>query len=305
MRLGLSSYAYTWSIGVPGYPPDHPLTALQLLGHAARLEVPVVQIADNLPLHLLPPDDVDALAEQAVRLGIQVEVGTRGIAPGHLQEYLALARRFGSPILRVVIDSPGAHYSPQAATALLREHRAAFEDAGVCLAIENHDRLPAAALARMVQDLGPHWVGVCLDTANSLGALEGPGVVVETLGPWTVNLHLKDFAVSRLTHMMGFTVEGRPAGRGQLNVPWLLERLAAYGRELSVILELWTPPEAALPLTVEKEQRWAEESVHYLARLMTALGGRAGQDRARRQPEPGGPVRQQEPLPHEHADGRS
>lgn len=265
MRLGLSSYAYTWSIGVPGHPPAHPMTGGQLLETAARLQVPVVQIADNIPLHRLPAAEIDALAELAVRLSLQVEVGTRGIGPDHLQRYLALARRFGSPILRVVIDSPEEQYSPEAATDLLRSSARAFRDAGVVLAIENHDRLPAAVLARMVCDLGTDWVGVCLDTVNSLGALEGPGVVVETLGPLIVNLHLKDFAIFRPPHMMGFTVEGRPAGRGQLDVPWLLETLAAHGRDFSAIVELWTPPEPALEQTIRKEHRWAEESLQYLA----------------------------------------
>lgn len=264
MRLGLSSYAYTWSVGVPGHRPENPLTAVQLLHNAARLNVPVVQIADNMPLDRMPPSDIETLADCAQRLGIQVEVGTRGIAPPHLEQYLAFCQRFNSPILRIVIDSQQAHYTAEAATRLLRSQRRAFEQAGVMLAIENHDRLPVAHLAAMVQDLGPDWVGVCLDTVNSLGALEGPAVVVETLGPWIVNLHLKDFTIFRPPHMMGFTVEGRPAGSGQLNVPHLLEILAAHEREFSAVLELWTPPEPSLEQTIRKEQRWVRESVEFL-----------------------------------------
>jgi 3-oxoisoapionate decarboxylase len=281
MRLGLSSYTYTWSVGVPGYPPARPLTAPQLLDRAARLQVPVVQIADNLPLDRMPGPARRALADQAARLGIQVEVATRGIGPEHLREYLSLARLFGSPILRVVIDGPAGRYSAEAATNILRAQRGAFEAAGVVLAIENHDRLPAADLARMVEELGPHWVGVCLDTANSLGAMEGTATVLDTLAPWTVNVHVKDVVVTRVPHMMGFVVEGRPAGQGQLGVPELLGKLAALrrelpgGRELSAILELWTPPESALERTIEKEQRWAEHSVRFLAPLLAARASRA------------------------------
>ena len=51
MRAGLSSYTYTWAVGVPGYSPARPLTLVQLLERAASLSVSVVQIADNLPLH--------------------------------------------------------------------------------------------------------------------------------------------------------------------------------------------------------------------------------------------------------------
>jgi 3-oxoisoapionate decarboxylase len=275
VRLGLSSYTYTWAVGVPGHAPARPLTAPQLLDRAAQLRVPVVQIADNLPLHQMSGSARHALADQAARLGIQVEVGTRGIAPDQLREYLGIAQLFGSPILRVVIDGPGGRYSPEAATDLLRAQRTAFEEAGIILAIENHDRFPAAVLARMVQDLGPQWTGVCLDTANSLGALEGIATVLDILGPWTVNVHVKDVEVTRVPHMMGFVVAGRPAGQGQLGVPGLLASLAGRarqlpaGRELSAILELWTPPEPGLERTIDKERRWAEESVGFLRALLS------------------------------------
>jgi hypothetical protein len=68
--------------------------------------------------------------------------------------------------------------------------------------------------------------------------------------------------------MMGFTIEGRPAGQGRLNVPWLLEELGALGLDPNVILELWTPPEKTLPATIAKEDAWAIASVEYLRTLI-------------------------------------
>jgi sugar phosphate isomerase/epimerase len=134
----------------------------------------------------------------------------------------------------------------------------------VVLAIENHDRFKARELADILRRIDSDQVGVCLDTVNSFGALEGPEVVVETLGPWTVNLHIKDFDIFRASHLMGFTIEGRPAGQGQLDVPWLLDELKAMGRDHNAILELWTPPEATSQETVAKEATWARESIDYL-----------------------------------------
>lgn len=268
MKPGLSSYAYTWAVGVPGYRPERPLTAAGLLEEAARLGAGVVQIADNLPLHTLPAAGLADLVRRAARLGVQVEVGTRGIEPGHLSQYLTLARRFGSPVLRVVIEGDR---TAAEATELLTAQRTAFERAGVTLAIENHDRLPAAALARMITDLGPHWCGACLDTANSLGALEGTATVVAALAPLTVNVHVKDIVIARVATMMGFTVEGRPAGRGQLDLPGLLGLLAGHRRDLSAILELWTPPEPTLAATIAKERSWVEQSIAFLAPLAGGL----------------------------------
>ncbi len=268
MKLGIGSYTYTWSIGAPGYPPASPLDALGLLEKAAELGVGVVQFADNLPLESLPAQELDALQARATALGIQVEVGTRGIQAGHLRQCLALAARFGSPILRVVIDSAQVHPTLEQAQAWLAPLRDDFLAAGVTLAIENHDRFKASDLAALVRALGCDWCGVCLDTVNSFGALEGPEVVLAALGPLTVNLHVKDFTIARAGHNMGFTIEGRPAGQGRLDVPLILSELRRYGRDPNAILELWTPLEADLPSTIAREQRWAQESVQYLQQVI-------------------------------------
>jgi sugar phosphate isomerase/epimerase len=124
----------------------------------------------------------------------------------------------------------------------------------------------------MVRDLGTEWAGICLDTVNSIGALEGPEVVVDTLGPLTVNLHVKDFRIARAPHGMGFVVEGTPAGLGMLDVPWLLDAIGGNGREVNAILELWTPPEATVDATIAKESAWAEQSITYLQAALARHG---------------------------------
>ena len=268
MKLGLSSYTFTWAVGVPSHLPARPLTALGLLERAAHAGVHVVQFADNLPLDALSAVELDTLQAYAEEHAIQVEVGTRGIAPEHLRRYLDLARRFSSPILRVVLDSDDHHPTPEEATALLAPLQAEFLAAGVTLAIENHDRFPCAVLAGVVRCLGVHWVGVCLDTVNSFGALEGPAAVIDTLGPLVVNLHVKDFTIFRASHRMGFSVEGRPAGQGRLDIPRLLQALRPSPRDFNAILELWTPPEATLAETIAKEEDWAEASLAFLRGLI-------------------------------------
>lgn len=268
MRLGISSYTYTWAVGVPGHPPSRPARAVDLLHRAVELGVGVVQIADNLPLDRLAARELDVLAERASELGIAIEVGTRGIDHRHLHTYLHLAERFRSPILRVVLDTADHQPSEDETVAALRGIVGEFERAGVCLAIENHDRFKVEALARIIDRIGSEAAGICLDVGNSFGALEGPEVVVETLGPLAVNLHLKDFVVRRVESRMGFTVEGRPAGQGQLDMPWVLQRLREMGRDPNAILELWTPPEERLSDTIAKETEWASASIRYLRRLI-------------------------------------
>lgn len=268
MQVGISSYTYTWSIGMPGHPPEHPTTAVDLLNKAAELDVHVVQVADNLPLDRLPAEELEAFERRASDLDIDIEVGTRGIRPDHLRTYLRLAQRLESPILRVVIDTADHHPPEDEVVSTLEALMPEFERAGVTLAIENHDRFTVETLARMIKHIDSAQVGICLDTANSFGALEGPRVVVETLSPWAVDLHMKDFTVFRAGHQMGFVIEGRPIGQGRLDVPWLLRELRARDRHPNAILEMWTPPEETLAETIAKEDAWAASSVEYLRQFI-------------------------------------
>ena len=265
MRLGIGSYTFTWAAGVPGHPPARPLTPRQLLQRAVRLGVRVVQFCDNLPLVGRPEAELAALEIQAREHGLAIELGTRGLRdPAPLLACLALARRFASPFVRLVVDAAGHEPSPAECVARLRPLLPRFADAGVKLALENHDRFSSATLAALVEELGPDRVGICLDTVNSFGALEGPEVVVRTLAPYTLNLHLKDFTVTRVSSQLGFVIQGCPAGRGRLNVPWLLDQLRAAGRDVNGILELWTPFGPTLEATLRRERRWADASVRSL-----------------------------------------
>ena len=268
MRLGISSYTCFWAIGGPAHRPDRPMDALGLLQRAVDLGVRVVQVADNLPLDRLSPDDLDAFAERADELDLEVEVGTRGIAGGNLDLYLRLAERLDSKILRVVVDTPqhqpDEHEIVQTIQGLVPE----LERTGVYLAIENHDRLKVETLARIVARAGSTSVGICLDTVNSLGAAQGPEVVAEVLGPWAVNLHVKDFSIRRVQHTMGLIVEGCPVGQGQLDVPGLLARLREMGRDPNAIIEMWMSPEETVTATVAKEAVWTAESIDYLRQFI-------------------------------------
>jgi sugar phosphate isomerase/epimerase len=266
MKLGISSYTYSWAVGKPGYPPAEPLTALDLLERAVRLGVCVVQIADNLPLHALSETELADVAAFARDNGLTIEAGTRGMARENLERYLALARRMTSPILRVVPAPDEFDYDE------LRRSVAhvlpAFEDAGIALAVENYETFHARELADFISSFGSAAVGSCLDTTNSMGAVEGLREVVEALGPLAVDLHVKDLAVRRADHGLGMVVEGRPAGQGQMDIPWVLARLREFGRDPNAVIELWTAPEAGVPTTIEKEARWAIESVRYLRTLV-------------------------------------
>lgn len=268
-QLGLGSYGVAWAVGVPGFEmPAQSLTAVGLVELAHALGLRLVQIADNLPLHALSPQQRRDLQEFATERGVQIEVGTRGIQPHDLDLYLPIAQEFASPILRVVVDTATHHPSPDEVVALLRPVLPRLRDAGIVLALENHDRFKAHTLAGIVQTLDSPQVGICLDTVNSFGALEGPAVVLEALAPYVVNLHVKEFIIRRLSHNMGFSLTGAPAGQGMLDVPGVLATLHQQGRVFNAIIETWLSPQPTPAATVALEMDYVRQSVTYLRTLI-------------------------------------
>src|SRR5690606_3569107 len=111
------------------------------------------------------------------------------------------------------------------------------------------------------------FLGCCMDTVNSFSALDAPDRVISDLMPYLVNLHIKDFDITRIDHQMGFVVLGKPAGYGKLNIPQLFEAMRSNGRKANAILELWPPYQGSVEKTVALENEWLEQSLEYLLGL--------------------------------------
>jgi sugar phosphate isomerase/epimerase len=264
MKLGVSTYTYTWAFGVSGFPPPRPMTPVELIKKAIDHGLQRVQIADNYPLEKLNAEELKELAEFALKHNIIIEVGARGLKPERLDIYLAITRLLGAPFLRFVIDDKGYEPEIQEIIDVVKKKINAFKEAGVVLAIENHDRFTCSELVHIIQHTDPTVVGICLDTVNSFGAGEGVQGVLDKLMPYTFNLHIKDFAIQRKYHQMGFDISGKPAGSGFLEIPQMVKQLQEYEKCFSCTLELWTPPSEMLENTIEKERSWAEQSLEYL-----------------------------------------
>jgi sugar phosphate isomerase/epimerase len=262
MKLGISSYTYSWAVGVPGHKPAQPLDENGLLDKAHEHGVTLLQIGDNLPLHTFDATRLQRLARRAVHEGVSLEIGARRLNLERAAEYIAIARRVGARLIRFVIDDADYHPNPAEVTKVLHEVAPLLRD--LTLGVENHDRFPAATLRSLIEAVGSEHIGVCLDTANSIGAGEGIEAVAAVLAPITVNLHIKDFWIERVPHLMGFTVSGRPAGSGMLRLPALLKDLRRHGRCHTAVLETWPPPETNLEATLAKEAEWAEQGIKYL-----------------------------------------
>lgn len=268
MRLGINTYTYMWSIGFEGARPEKALTALGLLDQARQLGVRVVQVGPNLPLDRLSESERDAFCTSARDSGIELELGTRGLECDHLSRQVHLCKRIGAALLRTIPEIGGRTPPLADIPRHLRAILPALEGEGVRLAMEN-GKIPAQDLADILEETASPSLGIVLDTVNSLAIPEGWRHVAETLAPHTMCLHLKEFIIKRAWHMMGFICEGRPAGQGQLDIPWLLETCRRSKHDYNVIVELWPPEQKTLQETIELEHAWAVESVRFLRQYIS------------------------------------
>lgn len=268
MIPGISTYTYGWGFGAAGPGLARVMDEYDLIEQAVRFGVRCIQVGDNLPLHTFTPERMSAFGEAVKDKGLRLEVGARGLTDRNLGQYLDIARSLGAPLLRFVIDDD--HYTPSVTHVidLLRNHEKFLAQHDITLGIENHDRFRSLELKAIVEACPGRHIGICLDTVNSIGAGEGLSTVVEALAEHTVNLHIKDFAITRVPYKMGFSVTGAIAGQGMTDIPWLIEKISLYNRCASAILEQWVVPESSVELTIAKEKVWADQSMNYLRSVL-------------------------------------
>lgn len=270
MNLGISTYALTWAIGVPGYDrPDAPLTFIDILETAQQHDIHIVQFADNLPLHKLRYNELEELKSASHKMNIQIELGTRGTDPAHLLTYIEIAEQLDASILRTLITDHDLELARNEIIDVLPH----LDKLGVSLAIENHGLHTTKQLIKLFEEIDHPLVGNCLDTVNSFGALECPEQVIGDLAPYVLNLHIKDFDITRVDHQMGFNITGTPAGYGQLDMSHLLSTIRRHNKTPNMILELWTPFTNTVEETIKLENEWFIQSLDFLKNLKHSIEG--------------------------------
>jgi sugar phosphate isomerase/epimerase len=269
MKLGISSHTLKWSFGIPGYPqPAVPLDGEKLIVKAAGFGVDLVQFGDNYPLHLGKREELARLKAVAEERGIVLEIGTAGTDPRKLLDYLQMARLLGAGLVRTRLAETDLPENMETARRNLSAVVQQFERQGVVLVLENYELYPVEQLAGLIKQIDNAALGACLDTGNSVAALEAPEQVVKALAPYARCLHIKDFRFRRADHGLGYTVEGCPVGEGMLNVDRIFHTLGSEAKILSVVLEQWTPYQGGIEDTVSIQDLWIKKSLQYLKRLV-------------------------------------
>lgn len=264
MRLGISTYSFPWNFADAANGAPVPMQIDELIQFAVDNNISHVQFGDNVPLHMIDSSKLDDLVQVAKRNGVVVEVGMRGLRQELLRQYIRIANSLSSPFLRVVIDDEGFHPDVGQVIDEVKAVLPELVQNNIVLAIENHDRFASETLREIIFRTSESQVAICLDTANSYGALEGTYETVEQLAPYTINLHIKDISIKRVASKMGFHISGAAAGEGDIDIPRVIRKVKQYSRCVSATLELWSDFEHDIVQTRRNEKEAAKRSIQFL-----------------------------------------
>ena len=258
---GAGTYAYTWR---SSQRVEHPMSVREQLHDAAALGAQVFQICDEPRLEQLDGVELADLRRTAQQLQLQLEVGTRGTSPEHLERHLRLAESLGARLVRSMWTAEADRPDRTETERRLRAVLPGYARAGVTLVLETYEQVPTTALVDLVEVVGSEHLGICLDPANTVAALEHPADVLARCAPHVKNWHVKDFAFTRSEGWVGFSLTGTPLGEGLLDYDAAFSALDPIGRGISRIAEHWLPWQGDAAGTVRAEAAWTATA---LARL--------------------------------------
>lgn len=271
MAVGVSTYAYAHRTD-PSAP--QPLSLLEVLHEVADLGAQVFQICDHPDLEALSPEGARVLRTAAAGRGLVLETGTRGTGVEHLRKHLALALSLGAVTVRSMtyaqVDGVDDRPSHAEIVERLRVVVPEYEAAGVTLGLETYEQLTTSDLLGIVDAVDSPHLGIVLDPANCVAALEHPRDVVRRLARRVVNIHVKDFRFTRRDGWAGFTLASCPLGEGQLDYRDLLAVVAPDPARVHQVLEHWLVPQGDGATTRAVEADWTARSLRTLASYQPA-----------------------------------
>lgn len=260
--IGLGSYAFLWQHSQRA---TRPLTLDEELAQTAAAGCARYQICDD---PRLPHDEqgLRALRAEADRHGVELELGTRGVATEHLERFVAAARILGARVLRSMLTSGDDRPTIAQAELRIRPLLPQLEDAGVDLALETYEQVATVDLVSLVEAIGHDRVGICLDPANVVARLEHPLDTIRRTAPYVKSLHVKDFAFTRSDGWVGFHFTGARMGEGMLDLDALLA--AVDTTRVAAIVEHWLPWQGDAATTEREERAWTGATLDHLRKAL-------------------------------------
>ena len=247
LRLSLNPYGLTYTLGLQGWGTPrvnrNGLGLAGFIGIVRELGLDTIEL-DHRWLTPLEANGLIAVREQLDTLRPICSFWLAHTPGEDLTEAVRCCRGVGAQILRFHLtpvvegarSSWGARWTAMvehARRTLLRES-ARLADAGLTLAIEDHQDFGSEELLALVEELGPH-AGICLDTGNPFAVGEDPVAFTQRAAHRIRHVHLKDY-LPQFTRE-GYRLVRCAIGDGVVPFDDIAAVLAAEGRPLAASIE--------------------------------------------------------------------
>lgn len=243
MRFGLSVYGTVYAMGIAPASGRPTITPRQLMDQAVAAGLTGVEFPPSL-LQVADPATVRRYAQER---GLFITVATGGYDPAKLKEAIDVALQLGATTVRTVAGGAvyGGDRRPlagrwQGFLAEVLDGLAAAtriaEQAGVTLALENHQDLASEDLLWLCERIGSQHFGITLDAGNPLATAEEPIDYFERLAPYLKNVHLKDYWIYLSEE--GYRLVRCPIGQGAIDFPALMRILQRHCPDITCSVEI-------------------------------------------------------------------
>ena len=142
-----------------------------------------------------------------------------------------------------------------------------IEKYNIPVALENHTETYADEVLWLVKSVNHPLVGVCSDTVNSFGVLEGPEAAVEKLAPYATCIHFCDHKLDR--DQYGARFHGVAIGDGDIDVQKVLDLTRAKSPTDKITFEIeWDMGSDSLEVAKKKQMDACVRSIKYLRNVL-------------------------------------
>ncbi|QBD77691.1 sugar phosphate isomerase/epimerase [Ktedonosporobacter rubrisoli] len=242
-RIGLTMYGTIYSMGLAPASGRSVMKPQQLMEQALASGLSGVE----LPIPVLDEEEVPGIARYAREHRLFITLASNGYDPVKLTADLELGARLGASTVRTVVGGAkiGGDRRPLAGRWLafleevlqgLRTATTRAEQAGVNLAVENHQDLASEELLWLCETIASERFGITLDAGNPLATVEEPLDFARRVGKYIKNVHLKDYWIYLSAE--GYRLVRSPLGQGVIDFPQLFEILAQLCPQATMSLEL-------------------------------------------------------------------
>ena len=263
--IGLGTYAYFWQHS------DRVAEPLSLIGafEATRAQdVGLFQICDYAPLLTMTAAEIADAAAAARDLDLVIELGTKGIEPGHLESFLRLADAFDARLVRSMLYAPESRPSLDEAERMLRTALPAYEAAGVTLALETYEQVATDDLVGLVERIGSDHLGICLDPGTSSRGWSARGTSSSSAAPPSRTSTPRTSRSPARTAGSASPTAARPWAPACTTTRTCSRPSARDERGINQIVEHWLPWQGDPETTITTEREWTRTTLEYL-RSMT------------------------------------